>query len=351
VKLLVCAPDIFSGDAVGNHCLGVARIAQTLDWNVEIYAQRYDAAEAFIHPIDDLFHRAAEDDTLFLSYSIFDPYLDRLLELRCRRICYFHGITEPGLLHAYEPKTADLCEQGLAQLPKLAKFDSVIANSRYTAQGLEDYMDAASITVIPPVFADMPAFKRVPAKRERSGDSLNLLVVGRVVPHKRVEDAIEVVAHLLERGINATLSVVGTMPNFDYSKFLFNHARKLSILDRIDFTGPLDDEDLHACYDKASALLSLSRHEGFCVPALEAMHIGIPALVRAGHAAAEVVGDAGQVFGERASTAAIAKVVADLFSNDQKLLEIRRRVERRGRELLRQSDPECWLYALNQQGD
>jgi glycosyltransferase involved in cell wall biosynthesis len=67
------------------------------------------------------------------------------------------------------------------------------------------------------------------------------------------------------------------------------------VLTRIDFTGMVDDADLLSSYDRASLLLSMSRHEGFCIPALEAMHRGIPAVVRAGHAAAEVVDDAGLV--------------------------------------------------------
>jgi glycosyltransferase involved in cell wall biosynthesis len=39
---------------------------------------------------------------------------------------------------------------------------------------------------------------------------------------------------------------------------------------RFIFTGPVPDEDLAAYYRTASVYISLSEHEGFCVPLLEA---------------------------------------------------------------------------------
>jgi len=84
------------------------------------------------------------------------------------------------------------------------------------------------------------------------------------------------------------LSVVGTMPNYEYSKYLINHARRLGVLELVDFKGMLDDSMLLDCFGRASALLVTSRHEGFCVPVLEMMHFGKPAIVRAGTAAEEL---------------------------------------------------------------
>ncbi|WP_265332307.1 glycosyltransferase [Burkholderia cenocepacia] len=74
----------------------------------------------------------------------------------------------------------------------------------------------------------------------------------------------------------------------------------------------VDDADLLSSYDRASLLLSMSRHEGFCIPALEAMYRGIPAVVRAGHAAAEVVGDAGLVIGESETVDQVAGRIVTL---------------------------------------
>ncbi|MFM0328573.1 glycosyltransferase [Paraburkholderia strydomiana] len=288
MTLHICAPDIFSGDAVGNHCLGIDRAARRLGLGVKLYAQRYDAGIFDVQPLDHLIASVARDDIVLLCYSIFDPYLERILALDCRKICYFHGVTDPQLLRELEPRTALLCEKAVDQLPLLAGFDLVAANSTNTAAGLSGVMDVAKVKVIPPVFADMPVFKRKLMPAVATSIEPNLLMVGRVVPHKRLEDGINVLASLQERGFSATLTIVGSLPNYDYLKLLINHARRLSVLERVDFKGMLDDADLVESYQTANALLAMSRHEGFCVPVLEAMHFGKPVFVRGGTAAEEI---------------------------------------------------------------
>ena len=42
MNLIICAPDIFSGDAVGNHCFGLARMGERLGFDVKLYAQRHE---------------------------------------------------------------------------------------------------------------------------------------------------------------------------------------------------------------------------------------------------------------------------------------------------------------------
>ncbi|CAE6706866.1 glycosyltransferase family 4 protein [Paraburkholderia nemoris] len=288
MRVLICAPDIFSGDAVGNHCLGVARAARRLGFAAELYAQNHDAANERVHPLSELTSAVQPDDVLFLSYSIFDPNLDQITKLKCKKIGYFHGVTDPELLRAFEPRTAQLCQDALAQLPALEAFDLLVANSHFSAQALEGVAGHASIEVVPPVFADMPAFSRNPNSRSAPRANAELLMVGRVVPHKRIEDGIEILHRLRNLGVPSTLSVIGSMPNYDYSKYLINYARRLGVLDNVDFKGTLDDCDLLDCFERSAVLLVTSRHEGFCVPVLEAMHYGKPVLVRAGTAAEEL---------------------------------------------------------------
>ncbi|MFL9963469.1 glycosyltransferase [Paraburkholderia sediminicola] len=313
MTLRVCAPDIFSGDAVGNHCLGLARAASRLGLAAELYAQFYDVGTSGVRPLEELFASVAEDDVVLLSYSIFDPYLERLLALNCRKICYFHGVTDPQLLRELEPPTARLCELALAQLPLLVGFDAVVANSHSTAASLSGMLDVAAVIVIPPVFADMPVFQREAAQAGPSSREPNLLMVGRVVPHKRIEDGIDILAMLKQRELDATLTIVGSSPNYEYQKLLINHARRLGVLEHVDFKGMLDDADLFDCYETTSALLAMSRHEGFCVPVLEAMHFGKPVFVRGGTAAQEIC-PADCVFAPDANLAAWASTIANRLS-------------------------------------
>ena len=66
--------------------------------------------------------------------------------------------------------------------------------------------------------------------------------------------------------------------------------------DRFWFTGPVPDEDLAAFYRWADAYVSLSEHEGFCVPLVEAMAADVPILAYAAGAVPETLGGSGLLF-------------------------------------------------------
>lgn len=293
MRLFIAAPDIFAGDAVGNHCLGIARAAGRLGIPARVFAQHFGEG---VEPLEQLFEQIQPEDTLLVSYSIYDPMLERLLALGNRKLCYFHGVTEPELLREFEPVTADLCARSREQYPLLRQFDVVMANSRLTAQSLAPHLSVDDILVIPPVWPDMPVFQHVRAGARDEGGPLSLLVVGRVVPHKRVEDAIALLARVREAGVAAQLDIVGSAPNGNYLAFLKEQAEQQAVAAHVRFMGMVDDATLFDRFDQADALVSVSQHEGFCVPVLEAMHLGLPAFVRSGTAASEVGGDAAVSF-------------------------------------------------------
>lgn len=295
-NVYVAAPDIFRGDAVGNHCHGLVRVFRRASCHAEAYAQRGDED---VHAIADLARGIDPRDTVIVSYSIFDPFLQHLLDLPCRRVCYFHGVTSPELLREYEPATAELCERSLNQLPLLRNFDRVIVNSRFSANALVAMAGEMDFDILPPLTADMPFFQsRLRESPSHRDGPLNILVVGRVVPHKRVEDAITIVAHLSSAGLDVTLTVVGPSHNVAYQENLEKQAKDQGISDRVFFLGAVSDDALRERFSVAGVFLSVSRHEGFCVPVVEAMYAGLPVFLRSGTGSSEVVGHAGFVFQE-----------------------------------------------------
>ena len=335
MRIFVAAPDIFVGDAVGNHCLSVARAARRLGLEARIFARAFDSD---VEPIEVMFEEIREDDTLFVSYSILDPMLERLLSLRGRKIGYFHGVTTPELLREFEPATADLCARSMEQFPLLDRFDVLLANSCWTAQSLVPYFDIDRVQIVPPVSTDMPIFRRQ-CRMYVPHAQLNLLAVGRVVPHKRIEDAIDVLARVRQSGCDARLTVVGSEPNRAYSTYLVEHARALGVDGNVSFTGMVDEQHLFAYFDAADVLLSVSRHEGFCVPVLEAMSLGVPAIVRAGTAASEVGEGAAAVFEHLAEACdAICRVHGDSRVH----ADMAEAGKRRAMEILEQSSDKVW---------
>lgn len=295
-KLHIVAPDIHRFDAVGNHCLYLAEDLRNTGLDVQLYAQRFSPPDVPVHALETLFTQDLSDSLLLVSYSIFDPYLERLLALPCRKLCYFHGVTPPELLREHEPVTADLCQRSIEQFPLLAGFDRLVLSSQLNQRFLERYAPGRPSVVIPPVSPNFPQFQPGPVLEHDRNEGLNLLVLGRVVPHKRLEDAIQVLALLRQHGVAATLNIVGSSGNRVYQDHLDQLVLSLRLGTSVHFKGLVDAPALLRAYSESDALLLTSEHEGFGVPVLEAMHRGLPVVMREGTAASEVGADAVQNF-------------------------------------------------------
>jgi len=215
-KLFIYATDLHANDAVCNYSLGLCRLAERLNLSPALVALR-SSLNSLVLSIAALAEDITSDSLLIVNYSIYEPDLNTLLSLPCRKICYFHGVTPPELMAQSSPETAQLCQQAMVQLAQLQAFDQVLANSHQSAQQLAEQGVTKGVSVMPPVFADAE---------------------------------------------------------------LFRHG----VLDLITFTAKVLTFDLYQTYLSARLLLSTSAHEGFCVPALEAMYFGKPVFAKAGTA-------------------------------------------------------------------
>ena len=121
---------------------------------------------------------------------------------------------------------------------------------------------------------------------------VNILFVGRIAPNKKIEDHIRLAEHY-KRYVDIYYRFI-FVGRYDAVPRLLRAVRALiaeyqMLPDRFWFTGPVPDEELAAYYRNAHAYVSLSEHEGFCVPLVEAMAMDVPVLA---YAAAAVPGDA-----------------------------------------------------------
>jgi L-malate glycosyltransferase len=141
---------------------------------------------------------------------------------------------------------------------------------------------------------------RRPALEKILGDGLiNILFVGRIVPNKRIEDHIRL-AEMYKRYVDSYYRFIfvgrydGVPAYYHQIRALIGEYRMLP--ERFWFTGPVPDEDLAAFYRWADVYVSLSEHEGFCVPLVEAMAADVPVLAYAAGAVPETLGGSGVLF-------------------------------------------------------
>lgn len=145
----------------------------------------------------------------------------------------------------------------------------------------------------------------------------NLLFVGRIAPNKCQHDLIRAFAAYLKYDPNGRLIIAGTAPgNSTYSQYLHSLTGKLGLTGRVLFTSLLTDAELQACYRTAQLFWSMSEHEGFCVPLIEAMWFDIPVLAYNASAVAGTLDDAGVLFTDKTRIEEIA-VLARILGKDR----------------------------------
>ena len=230
---------------------------------------------------------AAPGDLLLIHYSAYAPRLEPLLALPQRKLLVYHNVTPARYLWSHHPHVATLCELGRDHLPRYAQaVDVACGVSEFNARELRE-AGARDVRVVPILFEATPAHSAAP-----SDGSPRLLTVGRLVPHKRQDLVVRAFA-LYQRAHapQAALACVGEPLSAAYRDWLAGVAERAGAM-RVELPGPVPDADLRARYAVADVFVTLSEHEGFCVPLLEAFAAGVPVIARPVGGMPEVGGDA-----------------------------------------------------------
>jgi glycosyltransferase involved in cell wall biosynthesis len=150
--------------------------------------------------------------------------------------------------------------------------DQIIAASPQTADRLRQALGArASITTVPNGI-DLNGIRNAYPDVETS----DLVVVGRLLKHKRIDMLLDVVAFLKARGTHVTCRVIGDGPE---RAALKEQAVTLGIADAVEFLHDVDEQkELYAKVKAAKVFVSLSEREGFGIAVLEAIACAVPVL-------------------------------------------------------------------------
>jgi glycosyltransferase involved in cell wall biosynthesis len=222
--------------------------------------------------------------------------------LRSRRVLVYHNVTPPEFARGVSRKLERECRRGRRQLRELAAAtDLAIGVSEYNRRELENLGFAR--TAVLPVVVDFSEHDRTPDdpdfERRWRGGGTAVLHVGRLVPNKRIEDVLR--SFDLYRRIDpgSRLLLVGDPAGVPgYAESLRDLVARLGTPE-VHFLGHLDFGRLCTCFRLADLYISLSEHEGFCVPLLEAMHFRVPIVASAAGAVPETLGEAGLLVRER----------------------------------------------------
>jgi glycosyltransferase involved in cell wall biosynthesis len=294
-------PAAHRGDAIGDSARRVRDLLRAMGHESDLYALTIDEdLRRDVRRFED--PAARRGDLTILHYALPSPMTGAFASLRSGRVLQYHNVTPAAYFAPYDPSLFRLAALGRQELATLVgHVDLALGDSEYNRQEIVSLGFAR--TGVFPIAVDtrritQPA--RRPALEQMLDDGLvNFLFVGRIAPNKKIEDHIRL-AEVYKRYIDAYYRFIfvgrfDAVPRY-YSMIRALMAEYRFLNDRFVFTGPIPDQELAVYYRHAAVYVSLSEHEGFCVPLVEAMAADVPVLAYAAAAVPETLGGAGVQF-------------------------------------------------------
>ena len=289
------------GDAISQEARILQNSLQALGFESDIYAPVETTSPAIAHlarPVTD--YLKTSRDTVIFHYSIASEASNCFLAGNdCRRIVRYHNITPEHFMHGFDDAVAQQLQDSRNQLQTIAsQGDEIWAVSEFNATELRD-LGFSHVKAVP-LFFHPTAIEITPDPHTLSelGNGLtNILFVGRMAPNKCVEELL-LAFGWYQKVLNkqSRLVLVGSEWSCPrYFAMLRALANRLD-LPNVCFEGFVSDASLSACYQTASLFVCPSRHEGYCLPLIEAMCHHVPVIARRNGGMPEAMGEAGILF-------------------------------------------------------
>jgi glycosyltransferase involved in cell wall biosynthesis len=318
-------------DAITDQAFGWRDLLRRWGYESEIVAEHvHPEMLGAVHRLDRRGKRLVKRGSILLRYALWSA----TAEVARRAdgpvgLCY-HNITPGELLREFNPGLAELCDRGRAALAGFdGRLDALVADSSFNATELSR-AGLGEATVVP-LLLELPT--AVP-RRNPSREPV-VVTVGRIVPNKRLEDVVKAFTLYQRRhAAEASLVVVGSDVGFEAYRAALEVLTAHLGTERVVFTGPVSSDARDAWYRRADVFVSMSVHEGFCAPLLEALAGGAPVVARAAGAMPETLGGAGLLL-EGSDFPLVAEALHELASSEPTRRALYDAADRRLAELQR----------------
>jgi len=205
------------------------------------------------------------------------------------------------------------------------RADAILCDSTFTREELERHLGAfrAPLHVVP--LGIEPSWFEKPASQRPHGAPY-LLYLGNLKPHKNLPRTLAAFAQIADR-VPHDFLLLG--PGDSEA---LRRAVPERLASRVHFAGVVPDARLKEYLGHASGLVLASLYEGFGLPPVEAMALGVPALVSRAASLPEVCGDAA-LYCEPLSVPDMARGLLTLLTDERERARLVSRGLARAREL------------------
>ena len=297
-------PAYHRGDAIGDEAAHLRRFFLSLGAVSDIYRLSCDRELEPESKDFGAFPAPAPTDITILHFALPSPLTPAFRGLASKKVIIYHNVTAPEFFEPYSAEMSRICRLGREELRSLAPVtDIALADSPFNARELVEF--GFREAKVFPLYVDFAKYEK-PANAFVQGllrdDRTNILFVGRVAPNKKIEDLIKVTFYY-KKYISplVRLIVVGKTSSLPaYYRSLVRMASEFHLqAEEVRFLGHVPDDELFAAYRAADVFLSLSEHEGFCLPLVESLVFDVPVVAYDSTAVPDTLGGAGILVREK----------------------------------------------------
>jgi len=286
------------GDAISGEALTIKRVLNELGFDSQIVSlNTHEKYKGLNISLEEFNTTRAEKCSLIINhFSISSPLNDTYKSLKnSKRALIYHNVTPPSWFSSYNQRVTEDLKKGRTDLSELINLtDLAIADSSFNGEELLElgFKDPKVLPLpLDPNRWTGPANPGILNVLSSHGGP-NVLHVGRIAPNKCIQDVIKAFYFFHHKfSPKSRLWLIGSDTDTElYSFELRRLVSELRLKDAVTFAGSVSDDELKAFYEKADIYLCMSEHEGFCVPAIEALHFKVPLIFFNSSALPETMG-------------------------------------------------------------
>ncbi len=297
------ATSLSYGDAISDEMLEIQGVLRENGFKSEIFVRMFDPKSAkYVKDYREYKKFSSPGNVVIFHFSIGSPVSKLFFRVPDKKMMIYHNITPHEFFVDSHRVLARECYKGRLEINLFVdKVDLAVGDSEFNRRELETVGYKA--TGVLPILMNFAKFDGPadPVTERLFGDGkTTLLFVGRLIPNKKFEDIVKTFYFYKKYfDPHSRLVLAGDYRGLErYFSSLQDLVLKLKLAD-VHFSGHLEFPELLAFYRAADVYVSMSEHEGFGVPILEAFYNGIPVLGYAAGAVEETMNGGGVTLREK----------------------------------------------------
>ena len=297
------ATSLSYGDAISDEMLEIQSVLRERGYRSEIFVKLFDPQSAkYVKDYREYKKYSSSDNVVIFHFSIGSPVSKLFFRVPDKKMMIYHNITPHEYFVDSHRILARECYKGRLEIKLFVdKVDLAVGDSEFNRRELQAV--GYRTTGVLPILMNFSKFDRAGNPVTRSlfdnGKTI-LLFIGRLIPNKKFEDIIKTY-YFYKKFFNpdSQLILAGDYRGLErYFSSLQELVVRLNLMD-VHFSGHIDFAELLAYYRAAHVYLSMSEHEGFGVPLLEAFYMRIPVLAYAAGAVEETMNGGGIILRQK----------------------------------------------------